>query len=321
MRTLICDLLGIDVPVLQAPFGPWRSTNLAAAVSNAGGLGSVGAAARPLPDLEAEWRHLRELTGKPFVINHGARPFDEAAFAASLAAKPAVLSYTAGDPGALPRRAHDEGILFLAQVTSRAQAELAAARGADAIIAQGGEAGGFGAAVGVGTMVLVPQVVDAVAPLPVIAAGGIVDGRGLAAALMLGAQAVNVGTRFLATHEAQISDDWKAAIVAADAEDTVRLTPGFVDSFLPPPSAGGFDQHTPRVLRTDFVDRWNERPQQARAAAAELQAEVRAALAEGRPDRLVPFTGQSAGLIHEILPAAKVLQSIVDEADALLAGR
>src|SRR6185369_3333298 len=133
--------------------------------------------------------------------------------------------------------AHAAGSRFVAQVHTPQQAERAAEAGADAIIAQGGEAGGFGGTIS--TMALVPQVVDAVSPLPVLASGGIADGRGLAAALVLGAQGVNIGTRFLASVECGIDDEWKAQIVAATSQDAVKVA--FAKHVFPPPTAGGYE--------------------------------------------------------------------------------
>src|SRR6266498_4435 len=221
LRTLLCDLLGIEYPIIQASLGPWSSVDLAAAVSNAGGLGSLGTAMLSAGKLKRDLARMRDLTDLPFVINHTARPFDEELFALTLAARPPIISYALGDPGELVARAHAAGILFMQQVHSVRQAVQAAERGVDVIIAQGSEAGGFGGVVG--TMALAPQVVDAVSPLPVVVAGGIADGRGLAAALLLGAQGVNIGTRFLASTEAAIGDDWKLAILTAQSEEAIKV--------------------------------------------------------------------------------------------------
>jgi nitronate monooxygenase/enoyl-[acyl-carrier protein] reductase II len=198
------------------------------------------------------------------------------------------------------------GCLFVQQVHSVEHAELAAEAGADAIIAQGGEAGGFGAYVG--TMGLVPQVVDAVAPVPVAAAGGIFDGRGLAAALVLGAAGVNVGTRFLASIEASVHDDWKQRIVDSTSEDAVKVE--FADEVFPPPSPGGFAVK-PRSLRTPFIDN-------GVGDADAKRNELMTALAEGRTHELVPFTGQSAGGVQNVLPAGEIVRQLVEHAEAAL---
>jgi nitronate monooxygenase/enoyl-[acyl-carrier protein] reductase II len=313
IRTPLCDLLGIDVPVLCAPFGPWEQVDLAAAVCAAGGLGSVGTALQTVDQLREQWAWLRELTDRPFVINHTARPFDPEAFEATLRERPAAISFHIGDPGDLVRRAHDAGILWIQQVFDLDQARIAVRRGADVIIAQGGEAGGNGGSVA--SMVIVPAVVDIAGGIPVVASGGIADGRGVAAALALGAQGVNLGTRFLATTEMRIPSEWQRAIVRADPLDAVKVD--FADAVLPPLSPGGFPA-MPRVLRTPFVDRWNADQAGARSASDQLREVVRTAAADGRLHELLPFTGQSAGLVHDIAPAAVVIDRILAEAAAAL---
>jgi nitronate monooxygenase/enoyl-[acyl-carrier protein] reductase II len=164
-------------------------------------------------------------------------------------------------------------------------------------------------------MALVPQVVDAVAPIPVLAAGGIADGRGLAAALALGAQGINIGTRFLAATEARIGDDWKLAILAAHSEDAVKAE--FADAVFPAVGPGGY-RTLPRVLRTPFVDLWNARRDEATRESERLRGELMAALRAGRAHELVPFTGQTAGLIHDIQPAAEIVEEIAHEAEETL---
>ena len=318
LRTPLCDLLGIEVPIICAPFGPWDEVDLAAAVSNAGALGSLGTALRTVPDLRSQWARLRDLTDRPFAINHTMRPLDMEAFEATLRERPAAISFHIGDPGDLVRRAHDAGILWIQQVFDLDQARRAVDRGADVIIAQGGEAGGNGGFIG--TMVMVPAVVDLAGTVPVVASGGIADGRGIAAALALGAQGVNLGTRFLATTEMRISDRWKRSILAAEPLDAVKVD--FAEAVLPPLSPGGAPA-VPRALRTEFIDRWNADLSGARADADRLRAEVRTAAVEGRLEELLPFTGQSAALVHDVLPAGALVRRLAaDAAEALhTAGR
>ncbi|HEX2728253.1 MAG TPA: nitronate monooxygenase, partial [Rubrobacteraceae bacterium] len=245
LLTPLCDLLGIEYPIIQASIGPWSSVELTAAASNAGALGSLGTSLVPTDRLKDQLVRLRELTDRPFAVNHTLRPLNEEAFALTLEAKPEVISLALGDPGGLVERAHDAGILFVQQVHTARQAYAAAERGVDVIIAQGSEAGGFGGTVG--ALALVPQVVDAVSPVPVVAAGGIADGRGLAAALMLGAQGINIGTRFLASEEAAIAGDWQQRILEAESEDAVKVE--FADDVFPPAGLSGYGTR-PRVLRT-----------------------------------------------------------------------
>lgn len=314
IRTPLCDLLGIEHPVICAPFGPWPQVELAAAVSEAGGLGSVGTAVRPLETLRDDWRRVRELTSRPFAINHTRRPFDETAFAATLDARPAVISFHIGEPMDLIDRAHAEGILWMHQVGNLDQARRALDAGADVLIAQGWEAGGN--AGGVAMSVLVPQVVDIAGRTPVVASGGIGDGRGLAAALALGAQGVNVGTRFVASAEMRVSDAWKQAIIAADAPDAVKVT--FAASVMPPYTDGAYTTMTPRALRNEFVDTWNADPAGAERDRDRLGAEVMAAVRRGSLEELLPFTGQSAGLVNSVRPAAEIVVALVREAEAAL---
>ncbi|MBI3325685.1 MAG: nitronate monooxygenase [Nitrospinae bacterium] len=222
LRTHLCDLLGIEFPIIQAGMSRFTSAELVAAVSNAGGLGSLGCDLRPVADLTKQLALTRELTSRPFAVNHLLLTLNEEAFSLTLQARPPIISLAGGDPGDLVKRAHDVGIRVMQQVHTVQQARQAAERGVDVMIAQGGEAGGHGGTVA--TFALLPQVVDAVSPIPVVAAGGIADGRGLAAALVLGAQGINIGTRFLASVEAPISQGWKKCIVEANSEDAVKKT-------------------------------------------------------------------------------------------------
>jgi nitronate monooxygenase/enoyl-[acyl-carrier protein] reductase II len=313
MRTRLCDVLGIDVPVIGAPFGPWDSVDLAAAICDSGGLGSLGTAVRPLPELQAQWQRLRSITARPFAVNHVTRPFDEAAFAATLAAAPAAVSFHLGDPGDLVRRAHDAGILWIQQVMAVEQAADAVRRGVDVIVAQGGEAGGHSGYVA--TMVLVPQVVDVAGDIPVVAAGGIADGRGMAAALALGAQGVSMGTRFLASHEMAISGEWKQRLLEARSADAVHEP--LLDLLLPPYNRPHYPASA-RVLRTRFAEEWADRPAELKTRAAEIAAEVVSAALAGGGDDHIPFAGQSVGLVEELLPAAEIVRRTVHEAEAVL---
>jgi nitronate monooxygenase/enoyl-[acyl-carrier protein] reductase II len=306
-------MLGIEVPILCAPFGPWDEVDLAAAVSNAGALGSVGTALRSVPDLRSQWARLRDLTDRPFAINHTMRPLDLDAFEATLRERPAAISFHIGDPGDLVGRAHDAGILWIQQVFDLDQARRAVERGADVIIAQGGEAGGNGGYIA--TMVIVPAVVDLAGAVPVVASGGIADGRGIAAALALGAQGVNLGTRFLATTEMGVSERWKRAILAAEPLDAVKVD--FADAVLPPLSPGGV-RAVPRALRTEFIDRWNADLAGAHENGERLRNEIRTAAAENRLEDLLPFTGQSASLVHEIAPAGELVRRLAAEATGAL---
>jgi enoyl-[acyl-carrier protein] reductase II len=311
LRTPLCDRLGIDVPIIGAPFGPWEQVDLAAAICRAGALGSVGTALRTVDELRGQWQRLRELTDRPFAINHTVRPFDEDAFAATLEFHPAAISFHLGVPADLVARAHDAGILWIQQVMNRAQAREAVAAGADVIVAQGGEAGGNGG--WVSTFVLVPQVVDLAGDIPVVAAGGIADGRGLAAALALGAQGVSMGTRFLAATEMPIADEWKRRIVAADALDAVKVANSA--RVMPPFNRPGGPAE-PRALATPLIDQLRDHPDWVDPAA--MGARLREALLTGTGHEYLPFTGQSAGLIDDVLPAAEIVERVMAEAGEVL---
>ncbi|HEX9012182.1 MAG TPA: nitronate monooxygenase, partial [Anaerolineaceae bacterium] len=309
-------MIGIDHPIIQAGMGTFTSAELVAAVSNAGGLGSIGAGATPLQRLQEQLNRVRELTDRPYAVNFTLSPKfpDPEAVALTLAAGPRLVSLALGDPVDYVKRVHDAGILLMHQVTTVQQARQAAERGADIIIAQGGEAGGFG---GIVTgMVLIPQVVDAVRPVPVVAAGGIADGRGLAAALVLGAQGVNVGTRFIASLEAPVSPEWKQAILAAESQDTFKAEL-WNDIF--PLNRAGYPT-VPRVLASPFITEWQDRRGQIRENAEHLREEIGSAAAQGRFGDLFPFTGQAAGFIHEILPAAEIVREMVSGAETALRG-
>jgi nitronate monooxygenase/enoyl-[acyl-carrier protein] reductase II len=311
VRTRLCELLGIDIPIIGAPFGPWDQVEQAAAISNAGALGSVGTAVRSVPELQDQWHRLRELTDRPFAINHTIRPFSDEAFAATLEFGPAAISFHLAVPEDLIAGAHERGILWIQQVVDRRQAEQAVAAGADVIVAQGGEAGGHSGSVA--TIVLVPQVVDLAGDVPVVAAGGIADGRGLAAALMLGAQGVSMGTRFLASTEIPVSDDWKRRIVAADALDAVKVPRS--ERVLPPYNRPGA-RVEPRALHTPLIAQLQTHPEWIDPAT--MGPRIKDAVIAGRGDEYLPFTGQSAGLIDDVLPAGEIVERTVAEAEAVL---
>ncbi|MEW2080035.1 nitronate monooxygenase [Streptomyces sp. NPDC013433] len=315
LRTPVCGVLGIEVPIVQGPLGgPWQqSMRLAAAVSDAGALGSVPTTLRTPAQVRDDVRRLRGLTDRPFALNMTRRPFDPEVFDAVIAESPPVFSLALGEPDDLVARVHDAGTIFLQQVTTVEQAVRAAEAGVDVISAQGTEAGGFCG--DVSTMALVPQVVDAVRPLPVLASGGVADGRGIAAALALGAQGVNIGTRFLASAECGVSDDWKAAIVSAASQDAVKVA--FVEHILPPPTEGGY-MTVPRSLRTRFVEEGNADLEAAADRAEALRSEVMTSMRDGTAHELIPLTGQTAGLVRDIAPAAELVHRLITEAEATL---
>jgi enoyl-[acyl-carrier protein] reductase II len=315
LRTPVCDLLDIEVPIMQAAIWPAAAPDLVAAVSEAGGLGSIGAVFESAENVQRQIARVREMTQRPFAVNHVVPLLDEEAFEATLEAKPAVISLALGDPAGLLERAYAAGAKVVHQVHTVGQAIRVADLGVDVIIAQGSEAGGQGMALGVGAMAPIPQVADAVDPIPVLAAGGVADGRGLAAALVLGAQGANVGTRFLASQEASADEAWKHSILETESEDAVRFEAW--KEIFPPASEGAYET-VPRVIRTSFVEEWQRRPDEARNNAERLRGELVSMIQERRPHELVPFTGQTAGMIHDILPAGEIVRGMISEAEEAL---
>jgi nitronate monooxygenase/enoyl-[acyl-carrier protein] reductase II len=296
LRTPLCDFLGIELPIILAPMGSATSAEFAAAVSNQGGLGSIGSLFRTTAAIKRDIDVVRKMTNRPYAVNHIPQLLDADAFRYALEARPAVVSFALGDPGDLVRQVHDAGARVMVQVTTVGQAIQAAELGADVIIAQGGEAGGYSG--NVSTMALVPQVVDAVSPIPVVAAGGIFDGRGIAAALVLGAAGVNLGTRFLASKEAPIPDEWKQAIIAAKSEDTMKAE--VLTDISPLPGTVGYNTVL-RSLHTPFLDEWSAKREEARRERR-LRGHIVSMHQAGRPHETLLTAGQAAGGIAEIRP-------------------
>jgi enoyl-[acyl-carrier protein] reductase II len=299
LKTPLCDLFGIEVPIILAPMGTCTSAELAAAVSNAGGLGGIGTLFRATAAIKRDIDVVRTLTRRPFAINQ---------------ARPAVISFTLADPGDLVRQAHDVGARVMVQVTTVAQAVQAAERGADAISAQGSESGGYCG--DVSTMALVPQVVDAVSPIPVVASGGIFDGRGIAAALMLGAAGVNLGTRFIASTEAPAPNEWKEAITAAQSEDAIKVE--VLNDISPLPGTAGFGTVL-RSLHTTFLDEWSAKREEARRERDRLRGQIVSTTQAGRQHECLLTAGQTVGGIHVILSVGEIMRRLMAETEAALA--
>src|SRR5262245_6525935 len=221
LRTRICELLGIEHPIVSAPMARTAGAELAAAVSAAGGFGLIGGTTPEGPDgLRAMIRAARERTDRPFGVGFiTSYPGLDDLVAVALAERVAAVSHSFADPTPCVTAAHAAGVKVMAQVQTVAQARAAARAGVDAIAAQGTEAGGHTGYIG--TLALVPAVVDAVGDVPVLAAGGIGDGRGLAAALLLGAEGAWLGTRFVASQEALGAAWLKERVVRATADDTL----------------------------------------------------------------------------------------------------
>lgn len=352
LKTPLCDILGIEVPIITAGMAQAAGVELAAAVSNAGGLGVMGCTMDSPDELREKIRAVRRKTDKPFgvdlllppnvslemVTNEDLldqipkphREFREAlrqTFKVPQLAegdhhvlgtgaleqlevlfeeKVPVFVSGLGSPGFMMERARAQGMKVMGVVGNVKNAKRVASAGVDAVVAQGSEGGGHTGTVG--TFALLPAVVDAVAPMPVVAAGSISDGRGLAAALVFGCQAVWIGTRFLATPEADIPQWKKEGIVAATEESTIRSR-----SYTGKPA---------RVIKNAWTEQWEKAP--VEPLPMPLQGALVSPLlnaVEDKPDMLANAAGQGVGIIREIKPAADVVADMMRDAERILSGR
>jgi enoyl-[acyl-carrier protein] reductase II len=317
IRTPVCDLLQIEHPIALGGMGSIYAPDLVAAVSSAGGLGALGCHNLSQEQIRAATAAIRGRTEKPFALNFLIFDANEECFAAALALRPPVMAFAWPRPDQDVRsyiaRAHEAGCKVTFMANGVPEAARAAECGADVIVAQGTEAGGH-----VGwqaTMVLVPMVVDAVAPIPVLAAGGIADGRGLVAALALGADGVLLGTRFLASEEAPLHPNFKQAILESDGHDTFL-------SEIPDIAVGKvWPGAMSRSRRNRFIERWAGREWALRQRRAEAFASILAARKSGDPDEVPLSMGQDAGLIHDIPAAAEIVSRIALQAERILTER
>ncbi len=312
LHTPICNALGIVHPICQAGMANYTSPELVAAVSRAGGLGFHGALGREPEELRALLRATRALlTDEPFGVNHVLGRLDEAAFAVCLEERVPVYCFSWGDPGPWVKQARATGAKVLAQVTTVAEVAAAYAASVDAIVAQGTEGGGHSGFIPLAE--LLPAVVAAAGTIPVLAAGGIVDGAGLAAALALGAAGGWLGTRFLATPEAAISPGWKAAILAAGMGDTIH-TAAF-DRLWGQPWPGA----QVRAIRNRFTDEWTGHETQLLAQREAVQAAIWRAERDDDPSLFALMAGSGVGAIDTLLPAGEIVRTIVAETEATIA--
>lgn len=308
MQTELTTRFGLRCPIVLAPMGAVAGGRLAAAVSRAGGLGLIGPGYFGTEWIEAEFAAAAgERIGVGFISWDLARA--PARLDAALAHRPAAVMLSFGDPEPFLPAIRAAGALAILQVQTVAAARRAAALGADLIVAQGTEAGGHGAERAL--FPLLPAVVDAVAPIPVLGAGGIADGRGLVAALALGAQGILVGTRFYAAQEALGLDAAKARLVASSGDATVRTRVFDIVRGLPWPA--GF---TGRAVRNAFTERWHGREAALGAAQPEEQRRFAAATEAGDLDTALLWAGEGLDLVHDVRPAAAIIADILREADA-----
>jgi nitronate monooxygenase len=316
IATPLTALLGIKHPVLLAPMDTLAGSRLVRAVSGAGGFGILGGGYGDRTRLETETAKLRDFSG-PFGIGFitWSMAKQPELLDIALAAKPRAIMLSFGDPAPFAPRIRNAGALLICQVQSEDMAKQALDAGANILIAQGSEAGGHGASRT--TLDIVPSIIDlAAGRVPVVAAGGIADGRGLAAMMMLGASGVLMGTRFYASIEADAADEAKRRVVAAGAGDTVRgVVPDWSRNIMwPAPFTG-------RTLLNEHVRRWTGREVELLQNVGVVSAEYFAARAAGNFDIAVVFAGESVGLIHDIPPAAEIVERVVTEAEQLLLGR
>lgn len=317
IHTRICDVLGISHPIVLGGMGSATSASLVAAVSNAGGFGTLGTSSFGAHELNREIAAIREKTDKPFGINHLLFLTQDDVLQVTLRARPAVVAFAwARMNQDLPdyfKRAHGAGSKVMYMTGEVALAIKAVEAGADIIVAQGTEAGGH---VGwMASLPLVPMVVQAVAPIPVIAAGGIADGRGLAAALALGAEGVLLGTRFLATTEAPLHANMKQAIIDSDGHDTVLTEIPDIATGRVWPGAMS------RVKRNKFIDRWAGQEWALRQCYDEVGGAAMTARATGDVENSALFFGQDAGLIDSVRSAEDIIGSMVSEAENVIKTR
>ena len=298
MNTRITRLLGIEHPIFQAAMS-WASSNapLVIAVSNAGGMGVLGAGPLRPHDFKRILSEIQNGTKKPFGVNiplNGthAKELLDIAYEARI---PVMVGSQGGPREQLPRF-RSIGAKWLHVVASVEHASKAEAAGVDALVVDGAEAGGHPPPNQVGTLVLVRRIVRAT-KLPVVASGGVADGAGVAALLALGAEAVQLGTRFIATPEASVHDNYKRAVLAADVHDTCLVGP----ESLPI-----------RQLKNSFTEKFRAAPAADREALFKESSLKKAAL-EGDVEWGKVEAGQSAGLVDDILPAAEVMQRLVRE--------
>lgn len=307
IQTKLCELLQIKYPVLQGGMAWVATAELAAAVAEAGGLGLIGAGNAPAEVVRQQILQAKALTKKPFGVNvYYLSPFVEDVIEVILAEGVSVITTGAGNPGKHIPKLKEKGIKVIPVVSSVALAKRMERIGADALIAEGMECGGHTG--DLTTMALLPQVVDAV-NIPVIAAGGIADGRQLAAVLCLGAQGVQMGTRFICAAECKVHDNYKQAVLKAKDRDTV-LT--------------GYNGHYVRVLKNKLTQEYKRLIKEG-ASEEELEkmgiGRLRAAVVEGDTQMGSLMAGQVAAMVGKIQPAGEIIEEIMAETVKVLQER
>lgn len=311
IRTALSRMFGLDYPIVSAPMGGISGGRLAAAVSNAGGLGLVGGGYGDRQWLETELalaaREARRPWGAGVITWHS----NAGVIELILGFRPAALLLSFGDPRPFAAMIRRAGVKLICQVQDLPGARLALEAGAEVLVAEGTEAGGHGGSRG--TLALVPAVVDAAGSVPVLAAGGIADGRGLAAALMLGAAGALMGTRYYASLEALGSDSAKSRIVAASGEDTLRTRIFDIVRDYPWPA-----QYTGRALRNSFTDRWHGNEAALQAGLDGERTRFEQAGRDADYDVRMVWASEAADLIGSVESADGITRAIGGEAERLL---
>jgi nitronate monooxygenase len=313
LRTAVTELFSLEHPIALAPMGGCAGGALAAAVSEGGGLGLVGGGRGHHDWLDRELAIVADRTTRPWGVGFLSWAADVDAVDHALTRHPSAVMLSFGDPTPFIRVVRDAGALLILQVTNLDEARQAVDLGADVIVAQGGEAGGHGGSPGRSTFSFVPVVADLAAPTPVLAAGGIADGRGLAAALALGAAGALTGTRFQATLETLADSSVSKAIIAASGEDTERSTVLDIARDVPWPA-----RYPARTLRHPFIERWRGREDQL-AADEDAKRAYRQGVESGELPREPIWASEAIDLITDLRPAADLVGDLAAEAAATLA--
>jgi enoyl-[acyl-carrier protein] reductase II len=307
LRTPLCDLLGIDVPICLAGMGGVAYAEVCAAVSEAGGFGTLGMAGASPEGIRDEMRLVREKTDKPFGVDLLAALPESMLASIDVIIEGGAKAFIAGlgVPGPVIQRCHDAGVLVMSMCGKVSHAVAAEQAGCDVVVAQGTEAGGHTGQIG--GVALIPQIVDAVG-IPVLAAGSIVDGRGLAAALAFGAQGVWMGTRFIASHEARANEGYKKRITEISSADT-----SITRSYSGKPM---------RVVRNRWVEDWERKPEEIQRFPDQMGVSARegvllfatAGTDTFDTDRACMPCGQGAGAIDDVPSCAEIIDRVMREA-------
>jgi nitronate monooxygenase len=311
IATALTEMFELRHPIVLAPMGGVSGGRLAATVSNAGALGLVGGGYGDAEWLRTELPRVQQETNRPWGVGLITWSIDPGVFDRALRYRPAAFMLSFGDPRPYARAIKSAGCKLICQAQGLDEARVAQEAGADIVVAQGTEAGGHGGARA--TLPLVPAVVDALAPAPVVAAGGIADGHGLAAALMLGAHGALIGTRFCASTEALGRDRAKQRIVAARGNETARTRVFDIVRAYAWPSV-----YTGRALRNRFMERWDGRERDLAAVLETERAEYQVATREGDFDTALIWAGEVVDLIKTVEGAATLVERISAEAETHL---